>query len=262
MGSALVWSCHMQNPPKRSLFIFGCRRRQKRPNIIRANYIHHWYHRNICGSQTKINRTAKFRQIPKDASALLVANTLEHATWLQASVGRTVWLWWLWPAHIWRIFWSGMYVKWCECECFNYFQIILILLWMWTLDHLGIAFGSEQAAPQLSPTYHQFRMGKGDHQASLCNHPSPSINRWICSPLKIIYPKISGPSGSPIFWPSTKTSQKKWKALVDQQPPLVLLNILDLCEKHRKQKRCPQPFNIFGFPRSWWIPCFLFYGPF
>jgi hypothetical protein len=37
---------------------------------------------------------------------------------------------------------------------------------------------------------------------------------------------------------------------------------LDLCEKHRKQKRCPQPFNIFGFPRSWWIPCFLFYGPF
>ena len=133
------------------------------------------------------------------------------------------------------------------------------MMWMWRMwmfqlfsNNIDTAVNVDFGSPWYSlwigtggyPNYPQltisFPWAKGTTK-----HPQPSfsINRRISPPLKIIYPKISGASGSPIFWP-TNTSQQKVEGFGRST---AALSILDLCEKHQ-QKRCPQPFNIFGFP--------------
>ena len=74
------------NPPKRGLCIFWTRH-QKRPRIVRVDHRKHlWIHFfDLLGSLG-----GHVRQIPK-ASALLVANTLEHATWLHLAAPGCTW---------------------------------------------------------------------------------------------------------------------------------------------------------------------------
>ena len=170
MGSALDWSCHMQNPPKRGLFIFWTRH-QKRPRIVRVDY-----HRNICGSKTKIN---KDQQISFSNFSIfwgvLGAISVRFPKMLQP-------YWWLIP---WNMppgcTWTRLDSCWFGWKNQWYDQVAS----RW--DDLGPC--EQGASTPTIPNLPSISCGQRDHQASLCivNLDPPFFSPQTCP-----HPKSGG----------------------------------------------------------------------